>query len=175
MPSALGAQKAAGQRNGNIDLRKAPNKALGWIMPLHRKARDTYWVQGNQDQKMAYIACTLAFHFSLRIGEMCSTGPYNKHPRFHRDHRFYGWDLILESGGETSQQYTIRRYRECFPKPSIEVVVFIKNSSKTSGRVYPDGKPYYLTRASPDEAILLDDFLSWLHDANHDLTDHPIA
>lgn len=163
------------QTVGKISLKNAPNKSLGWILPLHLKARQMFWINGDQTQKMHHIGCALAFHFSLRIGEICSTGPYNKPKRFNIDHRFYGCDIIFENACDPNSRYSVKEYRDCLIKPDIGVVIFLKNSSKTSGRESPDGKPYFLTRYTAIESELLDDLLEWITVSNHDLTDHPIA
>ena len=131
---------SANDGSGPANLRKSPNNSLLWILELNDLARDNMWVNRGQDDRMTYIAISLAFHFSLRIGEIASVGPYYKAPKFTPDHRFYWCDIVLEDrDGET--EYSFVQFRTMLPKPDIELVLFLKNSSKTSGRERADGNP----------------------------------
>lgn len=175
-PSVRTALKGLSSNDGTRPacLKKSPSNSLLWIMELNDLARDTLWVSNCQDNRMNYIAISLAFHFSLRIGEVANVGPYYKAPKFTPDHRFYWCDIVLEDfDGET--EYSFAQFRATFPKPNIELVLFLKNSSKTSGRELADGKPYYLTRNSPAESLFLDDFLCWVVECNHSDETFPIA
>ena len=154
------------------DLKKSPNQALLWILELNDMARVMFWIPGDQDDRMTYIGGTLAFNFSLRIGEVANVGPYYTGPKCTPDHRFYWCDIILE--GET-QDYRFVQYKAAVPRPYIELILFVKNTSKTSGRANPDGKPYYLTRSTIQEERLLDDFLIWMEECNHNDESLPIA
>lgn len=159
-----------------VDLKKSPNNALLWILPLNDLARESLWTHGVQDDRMTYVGISLMFNFSLRLGEVANVGPYNRAPRFTPDHRFYWCDIILE-GTSTNEDadYTFSQYKAILPRPKIEMIMFVKNSSKTSGREKPDGKPYYLTRNSNPEEMFLEDFLTWIEDCNHTNENLPIA
>jgi hypothetical protein len=160
------------------DLQKSPNQALLWILPLNTIAREMFWVPGVVDDRMAYIGISLAFHFSLRIGEITNVGPYNQPPKYTPDHRFYWCDIIFE-GADDNTDYTFAQYKATNPRPNIELVLFVKNTSKTSSisdrRAKPDGKPYYLTKNSIPEEELLTDFLLWAEECNHSNQDQPLA
>ena len=154
------------------DLKKSPNSALLWVLELNDSARELFWVSQGQDERMAYIGSSLAFNFSLRIGEIANVGPYNQSPKFTPDHRFYWCDIILES---EEIDFTFGEFKAVSPRPSIVLITFVKLSSKTSGRASPDGKPYYLTRGSVQEERLLDDFLIWIEECNHTNETYPIT
>ena len=154
------------------DLKKSPNSSLLWVLELNDLARDMYWVSQDQYRHMLYIGCTLAFNFSLRIGEVANVGPYNRSPKFTPDHRFYWCDIVLES---EEMDLTFVEYKAVSPRPRIDLITFVKLSSKTSGRAAPDGKPYYLTRNSMQEDRLLDDFLIWIEECQHMDDTKPIA
>ena len=160
----------------SIDLKKAPSQALLWVLPLNKQARERYWLTHNIDRKMTYIAATLGFNFSLRIGEIAKSGVYNKAPKFFPDHRFYFCDISLEDFYCPSITYTFSEYKSIVPRPTLSVVIFVKNSSKTSGRARPDGKPYFLgTLGTTEETQLFNDFVSWMEFCGHDSDEEPIA
>ena len=154
------------------DLKKSPNSALLWVLELNESAREMFWVAQGQDERMAYIGGSLAFNFSLRVGEVTNVGPYNQAPKYTPDHRFYWCDIILEAN---EADLTFVEYKAISPRPRIELITLIKLSSKTSGRASPDGKPYYLTRGSIHEERLLDDFLIWIEECQHTEETVPIT
>ena len=154
------------------DLKKSPNHALLWVLALNDMARDMFWVPGDQDDRMSYIGGSLAFNFSLRIGEVANVGPYYTGQKCTPDHRFYWCDIILES---ETKDYKFAEYKATETRPHIELILFVKNTSKTSGRANPDGKPYYLTRNSKQEERLLEDLLTWIEECNHNDEALPIA
>ena len=52
----------------------------------------------------------------------------------------------------------------------------MKNSSKTSGRIHPDGKPYFLGPVgSAEEIEIFHDFIDWMELCGHNLDEEPIA
>ena len=162
--------------DGTINLKKAPCKSLVWIVELNGLARIKFWNTGLQDSQMFYIATTLLFHFSLRIGEIANVGPYMVEPLFTEDHRFYWCDLLLEDAHDPSIQYGFTTYKSITPRPTIGLIFLIRNSSKTSGRVQADGKPYYLSPGSTEEeTVFFADFLQWIEICNHDSESEPIA
>ena len=130
------------------------------------------------DYKMtsSYIAGAVCYNFSLRIGEIAKSASYNKPPKFPKDHRFYFCDIKLEDENDPSIMYSFSKYKSISPRPNISVIIFVKNSSKTSGRARPDGKPYFLgPRGTPEELELFNDFIAWMELCGHDLDSEPIA
>ena len=175
-PSFTRALAGVGIRDGTVNLKKAPSKSLVWIVELNVSARTLFWLPGIQDQQMNYIACTLLFHFSLRIGEIANVGPYLKAPYFTEDHRFYWCDLLLEDAANPAIQYSFTRFKSMNPRPDIGLIFLLKNSSKTSGRVQADGKPYFLAPGTTaDETNFFNDFMRWIDICNHDFECEPIA
>ena len=143
------------------DRRKAPSPAIPWNMALNRKARVMFHEGGDQDRQMAYIGVTAGFNFGWRIGEFAYEGPYDKPPKMKEDHRFYWSDILIEC--ETGVTISFSGYLALIPRPVILMIVFVKNSSKTSGRAFSDGKPYFLTPGDcEDEQIFFDDFIQWM-------------
>ena len=142
------------------------------MLELNESAREMFWIAQGQDERMAYIGGSLAFNFSLRIGEIANVGPYNQGSKQTPDHRFYWCDIILES---IEADLTFVEYKAISPRPRIELITLVKCSSKTSGRASPDGKPYYLTRGSVHEEHLLDYFLTWIEECLHTDETFPIT
>ena len=130
------------------------------------------------DYKMTSIAGAVGYNFSLRIGEIAKSASYNKPPKFKPDHRFYFCDIKLEDANDPSRciMYSFSKYKSISPRPIISVIIFVKNSSKTSGRARPDGKPYFLVPlGTPEEIELFHDFVYWMELCGHDLDEEPIA
>jgi len=161
--------------DGSVNLKKAPSKSLVWILELNVSARTKFWLTGNQDKQMTYIATTLLFHFSLRIGEIANVGPYGTAPSFLDDHRFYWCDILLEDATTPSVQYTFAKFKSITPRPAIGLIFLLKNSSKTSGRIQADGKPYFLGPGTDEETAFFHDFLRWVEICNHGLEGEPIC
>jgi hypothetical protein len=175
-PSISCALTGLGSSDMSIDLKKAPSQSLLWALPLNIHARALFWMSTWIDYKMTYIAGALGFNFSLRIGEIAKSASYNKPPKFHPDHRFYFCDISLEDANDPSIMYSFSEYKSISPRPMISVIIFVKNSSKTSGRARPDGKPYFLGPLGTTEEIeLFNDFITWMELCGHDLDDEPIA
>ena len=175
-PSVRSAMSGLEAGNTSIDLKKAPSQSLLWALPLNNYARCRYWLSSHLDYKMTYLAASLGFNFSLRIGEIAKSATYNKAPKYLLDHRFYFCDICLEDSLDPSITYSFSKYKSIFPRPIISVVIFVKNSSKTSGRIHPDGKPYFLGPVGTAEEIeLFNDFIDWMELCGHDLDEEPIA
>ena len=175
-PSVRSAMSGLEAGNTSIDLKKAPSQSLLWALPLNNYARCRYWLSSHLDYKMTYLAASLGFNFSLRIGEIAKSATYNKAPKYFLDHRFYFCDICLEDSLDPSITYSFSKYKSIFPRPIISVVIFVKNSSKTSGRIHPDGKPYFLGPVGTAEEIeLFNDFIDWMELCGHDLDEEPIA
>ena len=175
-PSVRSALSGLAISDKSFDLKKAPSQSLLWVLPLNIYSRARFWLSTHLDYKMNYIAAALGFNFSLRIGEIAKSGVYDQPPKFPPDHRFYFCDLKLEDSFDPSRTYTFSEYKSIFPRPQLSVVIFVKNSSKTSGRIHPDGKPYFLGPVGSDEEIeLFHDFLDWMELCGHDLDAEPIA
>ena len=174
-PSFTRAIAGVGIVDKSVNLRKAPSKSLVWILQFNVAARAAFWLTGNQDSQMTYIATTLLFHFSLRIGEIAKIGPYGKAPLYTDDHRFYWCDILLEDAVTPSIQYSFAKFKSMSPRPAIGLILLLKNSSKTSGRVRSDGKPYFLGPGSEEETTFFQDFMRWIELCNHTLEGEPIC
>ena len=174
-PSFSRALSGVGIIDGSVNLKKAPSKSLVWILQFNVAARAKFWLTGIQDSQMTYIATTLLFHFSLRIGEIAKIGPYGKAPDYLDDHRFYWCDIILEDAFTPSVQYTFAKFKSMTPRPAIGLIFLLKNSSKTSGRVQADGKPYFLGPGTEEETAFFQDFMGWIELCNHTLEGEPIC
>jgi len=175
-PSVRSALSGLGASDASIDLKKAPSQSLLWALPLNNYARSRFWLSTHLDYKMTYIAAALGFNFSLRIGEIAKSATYNKAPKYFPDHRFYFCDISLEDAVDPSIYYSFSKYKSISPRPIISVAIFVKNSSKTSGRIHPDGKPYFLGPVGAAEEIeLFQDFIDWMEWCGHDLDEEPIA
>lgn len=174
-PSFTRAIAGVGIVDCKVNLKKAPSKSLVWILQFNVSARKKFWLTGVQDDQMTYIATTLLFHFSLRIGEIASVGPYGTAPLFMDDHRFYWCDILLEDATNPSVQYTFAAFKSMIPRPAIGLIFLLKNSSKTSGRVQADGKPYFLGPGTDEETAFFQDFMRWIDLCNHALQEEPIC
>ena len=174
-PSFSRALAGVGIIDGSVNLKKAPSKSLIWILQFNVSARLTFWLTGIQDKQMTYIATTLLFHFSLRIGEIAKVGPYGKAPQYMDDHRFYWCDILLEDALTPSVLYTFAKFKSITPRPAIGLIFLLKNSSKTSGRVQADGKPYFLGPGTNEETAFFQDFMRWIELCNHSLECEPIC
>ena len=174
-PSFLRAIDGVGITDGAVNLKKAPSKSLVWILQFNVSARAKFWLTGIQDSQMTYIAITLLFHFSLRVGEIAKIGPYGKAPNYLDDHRFYWCDILLEDAVTPSVQYTFAKFKSTNPRPAIGLIFLLKNSSKTSGRVQADGKPYFLGPGTDEETAFFQDFMRWIELCNHTLECEPIC
>ena len=174
--SIRSAMSGLGASDSSIDLKKAPSQSLLWALPLHNYARCRFWLSSHLDYKMTYIAAAIGFNFSLRIGEIAKSATYNKAPKFFPDHRFYFCDICLEDSLDPNVTYSFSKYKSISPRPIISVVIFVKNSSKTSGRIHPDGKPYFLGPVgSAEEIEIFHDFIDWMELCGHNLDEEPIA
>jgi len=135
--------------------------------------RASHWlsVDSTTDTMMQYIAVATGVCLGLRTGEASYTGPYVDplHPKAkEQDHRYFMRDLLFEDstdGSGTLIGYDELKVSSAHIQNSIDLVVFVKDSSKTS-RGETDGLKHFITRGNEMETTFFNDLMTWIYRCN---------
>ena len=155
-------------------LSRSGGQPLPFNTTLVSTLRASHWfsVESTVDTMMQYIGVATGVCLGLRTGEASYTGPYvgdPKHPKAkEEDHRYFMRDLLFEDS--TDEAGTLLRYEElrvapAHVKSSIDLVVFVKDSSKTS-KGETDGLKHFITRGNEMETTYFEDLMTWVHRCN---------
>jgi hypothetical protein len=141
---------------------------LPFTIELLESLRGSHWSgpHASLESKMVYISLATGTCFGLRPGEAVYVGPYvgdPNHPKAKaQDHRYLWRDIQFEVVDHVDGLYSFESYIEApLPKPSIDLITWVKDTSKTS-RGQKDGLQHYMCRGNQLETQFFEDFMSWV-------------